>query len=86
MNNIDSSSVPLTKPNEPQSWNRFYLGFGIVLVILSAGLLYISYDIYQGDVPNLWMYAVVFVVGVVLIVVFAQKVHEENKKKKQMRG
>lgn len=77
------SSIPPPEPSEPQSFSVILLILGVCFVVLSTGIPYMYHESNMEWPPYLWLYVIVFIIGVVLTGVNAKWIHEENQKKKQ---
>jgi len=75
------SSIAPTKPREPQSFSVILLILGICFVVLSVGIPYMYHESNLTWPPYLWMYGIVFVVGIALIGVNAKRIQKENQQK-----
>jgi RsiW-degrading membrane proteinase PrsW (M82 family) len=77
---MNPSSIQPKKPEDPQSFSVLFLILGICFVVVSIGIPYMYHESNMTCPPYLWVYVLIFIIGVVLIGVNATKIDQQNKR------
>ena len=80
---MNRSSIQSKKPEDPQSFSVLSLILGICFIVLSIGIPYMYHESNMTWPPYLWVYVLIFIIGVVLIGVNAKKIDQQKKREKK---